>query len=566
MTDEHKSRQDLLTEVAALRLRTGEMEQQAAVARSQVHATPVLLATAIGVTAATGDEFFRLLARHLADSLGCEYAEVGVVGGPSPSHIRTLALVSHGALLGNIEYDLSGTPCNNVVNREVCLYPSRVQQQFPHDHYLADWKVEAYAGTPLVGTGGEVLGLICVMSTRPFADPAAVGAALQIYAMRAAAELERQQTLASLQASEQRFRQIAENSRDVFWLYDNAQSRLVYLSPAFETIWQRPVAWLYENPGRWLEAVDEEDRELAVPFERPVRPGLAYDRTYRIHRPDGSVRWLHDRRFAVFNAAGEFYRITGVVEDVTERSEAAEKLQQQAAQLARVARLSSMGELVAGISHEVNQPLHVITVLSATIAAALAGEGNWSPADLIRWNDEISKAAGRAAGIVKRLRSYVTQGPTPRASTDLNALVQESVELAEYDRRQHRAQIRLELASALPRVEADAIGIQQVLVNLLRNALESLADRPAAERIVIVRTARTGEGVEAAVVDAGVGLTDAARQQLFNAFFTSKPGGMGIGLAICKTIVEAHHGRIWARSNPDRGATFGFVLPVATPV
>jgi len=114
----------------------------------------------------------------------------------------------------------------------------------------------------------------------------------------------------------------------------------------------------------------------------------------------------------------------------------------------------------------------------------------------------------------------------------------------------------------LPLVEADTIGIQQVLVNLLRNAMEAMDDQPASQRIVTVRTAATSEGVEATVADAGVGLTDESREQLFNAFYTSKPGGMGVGLAICKTIVEAHGGRIWARPNAERGATFGFVLPV----
>ena len=527
------------------------------------HADQVLMSTAIGVTSATGGEFFRLLAQHLAHSLDCEYSEVGVVMGPRPTRIRTLALVADGKLLENIEYDLTGTPCSNVVSREVCLYPSRVRQQFPDDHYLADWKVEAYAGTPLVGSTGDVLGLICVMSRRPFADPSALGAALQIYAVRASAELERQQTLASLQAQEEQFRQIAENVRDVFWLYDHDQGRLVYVSPAFESVWQRPISWLAENPNRWLEAVHEDDRGLAQAFERPTKPGPAYDRTYRIYWPDGSIRWIHDRRFAVFNAEGDLYRITGVAEDVTERREAAEKLEVQAAQLSRLARSSSLGELVAGISHEVNQPLHVITVLSSTIASALSGEGKWSPADLARWNDEIAKAAGRAAAIVKRLRSYVEQGHTPRAFVDLNFLVTESVELASLERRQHRTQVRLDLAPGGLMVEADAIGIEQVLVNLLRNAMEAMVDRPVAERIVTVRTQLTPEGVEVSVADAGVGLDEATRERLFHSFFTSKPGGMGMGLAISKTIIEAHGGRIWATPNPDRGATFHFVLPVA---
>ena len=554
-SDRQKSAAGLHDELAALRKRVAELELAA-----QQPAT-VLQATAAGVSAVTGDEFFRLLARHLADSLGCEYAEVGVVTAPGAQRVRTLALVSHGDVVANLEYDLEGTPCDTVVNRELCVFPDRVQERFPRDPFLADWQVEAYAGTPLFTAAGEPLGLICVMSKRPFTEPAAVGATLQIFAVRAAGEIERQQTVESLRASEERFRQIAENVRDVFWLYDFDLERLVYISPACQAIWHRPVAWLLADPRRWLETIHEDDRAWITVFYEQDQPAMSLDQTYRIRRPDGTIRWIHGRRFPICNPAGRMYRIAGVAEDVTERIEAAEKLHTQAMQLAHVARLSSMGELVASIAHEVNQPLHVITVFASTIAAALAGEGKWQPADLQKWNDEIAKAAGRAAEIIRRLRTYVSPGPAARAEADLNVLVKESIDLVAVQTRQQRALVKLDLAGSPLVVEADAVAIEQVLVNLLRNALEAMLDRPPAERIIMVRTASTVEGVEVAVQDAGTGLDQAALDRLFTPFFTSKPKGMGMGLAICKTIIEAHRGRIWASPNSDRGATFTFVLP-----
>ena len=549
---------DLTDELAALRRRVAELEQQAAAtAAGAPLSDQVLQATAAGMSAATGEEFFRLLVCHLADSLGCEYAEVGVVASAEVERIRTLALVSHGQVIPNLEYDLAGTPCHTVVNRELCLFPSGVQQRFPDDHYLADWEVEAYAGTPLFTAAGKSLGLICVMSKRPFSDPAAVGAALKIFAVRAAAEIERQQTVESLVAGEQRFRQIADNVRDVFWLYDIDLQKLVYVSPAFDGVWQRPAEWLLADHTRWLETIHEDDRESVACEAEAMR-----DQTFRIRRPDGSIRWIHGRRFPVLDAAGRMYRIAGVAEDVTERVEATEKLEAQAAQLAHVARLSSMGELVASIAHEVNQPLHVIAVFASTITAALNREGRWQEADMRKWNEEIAKAAGRAAEIIRRLRTYVSPGPAVRSAADLNALVRESVELVAVQTRQHRAQIKVELADSQLPVQADTVAIEQVLVNLLRNALESMSERPPAERSVLVRTRSTPEGQEVAVQDAGTGIDEASLDRLFTPFYTSKPKGMGMGLAICKTIIESHGGRIWAASNPDHGgSTFTFVLP-----
>ncbi|MEX2175530.1 MAG: ATP-binding protein [Pirellulaceae bacterium] len=561
--DNDKSPAELALEVARLRDRVAELERAATTGTVAVRPDQLLESAAAGVTAAIGDEFFRMLVRHLAELLDCEYAEVGIVTSKRKDRIRTLALVSHGELLENLEYDLKDTPCQTVIHRELCLYPSQVQASFPNDPWLVDWQVESYAGTPLFTAAGEPVGLICVMGKRPFADPSAVGAALQIFALRAAAEIERQRIEQSLRASEERFRQIAENIRDVYWLYDYDQQKLIYMSPAYANVWQRPVEWIYADPTRWIEAVHEDDRLQARAFEQPQRPGLAYDRTYRIRRPDESVRWIHDRRFAVFNAQGRYYRLTGVFEDITDRVQSAEKLHQLAGQLAHVARLSSMGELVASIAHEVNQPLHVITVFASTIAAAVGGEGEWTLADLEKWNDEVSKAAVRAGEIIRRLRSYVSKGPAERQPIDLNQLVTEAVELIAFDARRQRVCIDLDLQSELPRTPADAVGVQQVLVNLLQNAIEAMPDQHAAdERSIVVTTRLAEDALEVAVKDSGSGISDDARGHLFAPFFTSKSAGMGMGLAISKTIVEAHGGQIWAEPNSARGSTFRFTLPV----
>src|SRR5262249_53158219 len=212
-------------------------------------------------------------------------------------------------------------------------------------------------------------------------------------------------------------------------LYDMQQRRLLYISPAFETVWGRSAQWLYEDPARWLESVYEDDRARAKRLPTLDQPGKAFDEIYRVVWPDGSLRWIHDRRYAVFNAAGDYVRLVGVAEDITEAHEAADKMNEQIAHLAHIARVSTVGELVASIAHEVNQPLYAITNFSSAIAAALESRGKLPLAQLQHWNDEIAKAAGRAGEIIRRVRSYVTHGPTVRRPVDICAVIEESAAL-----------------------------------------------------------------------------------------------------------------------------------------
>jgi two-component system sensor kinase FixL len=218
---------------------------------------------------------------------------------------------------------------------------------------------------------------------------------------------------------------------------------------------------------------------------------------------------------------------------------------------------------VASISHEVNQPLYAIANFSAAIAAALDSAGTLPVAQLRHWNEEISKAASRAGEIIRRVRSYVTRGPTLRRPIDICAVVEESAALLKAEARRQRVQIQLDLVHPPAQLVADPVAIQQVLVNLLRNALEATADAPNHRRTVIVRTRLAKKDMEISVEDAGAGLSESDFAHLFSAFYTSKPHGMGLGLAISKTIIEAHHGHIRATRNTDHGSTFHFTLPLA---
>jgi two-component system sensor kinase FixL len=211
----------------------------------------------------------------------------------------------------------------------------------------------------------------------------------------------------------------------------------------------------------------------------------------------------------------------------------------------------------------VNQPLHTISNYTSAISSALATADGQVQLDKIRkWNDDISKAVVRAADIIKRIRAYLSKNSTQRTSVNLNLLLEESVELMSFEARRLRAVVHLELQRPSPWVLVDSIAIQQVAVNLLRNAFEAMEKTTASDRVVTIRTSIRDGIAEVEVSDRGAGISDEVMSRLFATFNTSKPNGMGMGLAISKTIIEAHHGEIWATRNAKRGSTFHFTLPL----
>jgi two-component system sensor kinase FixL len=228
-----------------------------------------------------------------------------------------------------------------------------------------------------------------------------------------------------------------------------------------------------------------------------------------------------------------------------------------------VSRLATIGEMAAGVAHEINQPLTAI----ATYAQACNRLLEMPQPDLAEVKDalrEIAAQAVRAGAIIRRLRNLVRVSESVRAPSDINHLVQELAELMQTDARVHDVRLRLELAKDLPQVIVDRVQIQHVLLNLLRNALEALGDRPAGQREVVVRTALTPEGeVEMSVSDSGSGISPTVAERMFDPFFTTKEAGTGLGLTISSTIVRMHKGALGHRPNVPNGVCFYIRLPAA---
>ena len=310
-----------------------------------------------------------------------------------------------------------------------------------------------------------------------------------------------------------------------------------------------------------IQRTHPEDRERVQEFiERASRGGGDWDVEHRLLMPDGAVKSLHVVVHAVRDQAGVL-SFVGAVMDVTAAKRAAEAVQAAQAELAHVARMTTLGELTAWIAHEVNQPLAGI-VTNGT--ACLQWLGQKTPAlDEARSSvEDMISDAQRAGDVILEIRALSRKTAPKRAPLDINDLIQGVVRLVTREAQAQGASVRLELAPALPAVVGDRVQLQQVVINLVINAIQAMASVTARRRELSIRSRQNEAGhVLVEVADSGHGIGSTNLDQLFKAFFTTKPAGMGMGLSICRSIIEAHGGNVWATENTPSGAVFHFTLP-----
>jgi PAS domain S-box-containing protein len=281
----------------------------------------------------------------------------------------------------------------------------------------------------------------------------------------------------------------------------------------------------------------------------------------RYVRKDGGLVWGDLTVYVVRDDRGEPMFTIGMVEDITERKWAEEALHHTQGALAHLSRVMTMGELTASIAHEVNQPLAgVVTNGNACLRWLARAEPDLAEARAAV--ERIIRDGQRAGAVIRRMRALAQKVEPQKAWLDLNGVINEVIDLVHSEVRTHQVVLRTELSVALPPVLGDRVQLQQVILNLVMNGSEAMAavtDRP---RELLIRSHRhEGDQVLVAVRDAGIGLDPENMACLFDAFFTTKPGGMGLGLSISRSIIEVHGGRLWVTSNDGPGATFQFTLP-----
>jgi PAS domain S-box-containing protein len=343
----------------------------------------------------------------------------------------------------------------------------------------------------------------------------------------------------------------------------------VYPDGALDLVNQRWLDYFGVRPGAqslsdWRSALHPDD--VATHLEKwraALASGEPFENEARHRSAAGEYRWFLVRAVPLRDAHEKIVKWYGTLTDIEERKRAEderERLRRLEAQLAHTNRLSMLGELTATIAHEINQPI------GATVASAAAG---------LRWLDRevpalreardaftrIKDDGKRAADIITALKAFYKKDASPRrVRVDVNEVVREMLVLLRGEADRHAVTMRTELERDLPAVPANRVQLQQVLMNLMVNGIEAME---GAGGQLVIRTGRVGGQVKVSVTDAGVGIPPDRMEQIFNAFTTTKAAGTGMGLAISRTIVESHEGRLWAEANMGPGVTFSFELPAA---
>ncbi|HWU40991.1 MAG TPA: PAS domain S-box protein, partial [Candidatus Acidoferrum sp.] len=372
---------------------------------------------------------------------------------------------------------------------------------------------------------------------------------------------DRKRAEVALRESEERFRQVAENVADFIWEVD-PEGLYRYTSPSVEKILgYRPEELVGKVHFYDLFAPEERDALKAAAFgvfaaKQPFRafPNLNVSKS-------GRGVLLETSGAPVLDADGKLLGYRGADTDVTERKRAEGEVDRLRRELAHMSRVTMMGELTASLAHELNQPL------TAIVSNAHAGErylaGPTPPLEELRAIlADVSADAQRAGEVIRRLRGLLKKDTTRFLPLDLNELIREVVALTQTDALIRHQPIALTLALDLPPIRGDRVQLQQVLLNLVLNGMEAMEPLPATARQLSLQTLPAGTAVRVAVQDRGPGIPPDKRETIFDAFVTTKTQGLGMGLAISRSIVEAHGGRIWVENNPERGATFWFSLPV----
>jgi PAS domain S-box-containing protein len=375
-------------------------------------------------------------------------------------------------------------------------------------------------------------------------------------------------TRAALGESEERFQLMADTAPVMIWM-SGPDKLCTYFNKQWLDFTGRPID--HELGSGWSGGLHPDDLEPCLTtYVQAFDARLEFQMEYRLRRFDGEYRRLRDTGVPRFGRDGSFAGYIGSCIDITDWKRAETDAQQLRGDLAHVARVASLGELTASLAHELSQPL------TAILANAQAAERLITPGqtDLLSFNPDLEEVREilhdiavddkRAVELIHRLRGLLKKEEPARAPLDLNEVVGHAIELITHDATMRQVGLELDLESRLPIVSGDRVQLQQVILNFILNGLDAVRAREPENRKLLVRTRRLDlHTIEVAVRDSGIGIEPGRLARIFEAFYTTKPNGLGLGLWISRSIIEAHGGHVAAANNSDEGAMFCFTLPVA---
>jgi PAS domain S-box-containing protein len=361
--------------------------------------------------------------------------------------------------------------------------------------------------------------------------------------------------------AEEKYRTVADYTYE--WEYwSGPDGTINYISPSCQRISGYSVSEFVDDPALFLKIILKGDRGTWDGHGHDVRNRQkASEIQFRIRTKSGEIRWIDHVCLPVYDGQGKFLGIRASNRDISERKKAEFEVQQQRNELAHVNRTAALGELTSSIAHEINQPLAAIRNYANAAQRFLSQ----SEPDLCKARDALEgivRDDRRAAEVITSIREILrNEGPRYRP-VKVNQVIQEVFAFIRSDAVIEGLAIEIEIAPTLPVVTGDRVQLQQVLLNLILNAVDAMNKvQPDQRKLVIKTENKDDRGVQVSVKDSGPGINEAQRAKLFESFFSTKPEGMGMGLAISHRIIHAHGGTIWGENNPDGGATFGFTLP-----
>jgi PAS domain S-box-containing protein len=500
--------------------------------------------------------FLRSLVKHLAKALDVDYTYLAELTGDAQEEVQTVAVCVHGEMSENFAFHLSETPGANVVRGEQWCFASGVRQQFPNDRLLLEWGVESYIGVPLFHSSGRPVGLVVAMDSEPLLNTQFAESILGVFAVRAAAELERKRAEEALRDSEERYRAIAENTHDLI-CETSSTGRFLYLSPNYrDVLGYEPRELL----GRSVHEHVHPDDCPAVKGEfergmRTLRPGQA---VFRYRHRNGEWRWFESTGKAFWTTTGE---IRGVVvsRDITERKKMEEER-------LRASKHESVSLLAGGIAHDFNNILTAI-VGNISLAKMSVDPGE----DLFKRLTEAEKASLRAKGLTQQLLTFAKGGAPVKKLTSIADLLKES---ASFGLRGSNVNCQFDLPDGLCLADIDEGQISQVINNLVINAKQAMPEGGTitvrAQNIVVRAGAAEpspplpeGKYVKISINDRGTGIPEDLLPKIFDPYFTTKQQGSGLGLATSYSIIRNHGGHIAVESELGAGTTFSFHLPAS---
>jgi PAS domain S-box-containing protein len=402
----------------------------------------------------------------------------------------------------------------------------------------------------------QVLGL-----AQDITQSRAAGEALDQSAEQLRAVLARnREVVGALRTSSRRYRALIAASAQLVWR-STGHGETFFVPSAWQELTGQSQEQM-QGMG-WLDVVHLEDRARAAQiWQEALRTRTPYQSEFRVRTRDGSYRDLHVRGMPVWAADGRVSEWIGTSEDITERKRNAEALREARAELARAGRAMTMGELTATIAHEVSQPLGAV-VSNAAACLQLLDLPDPDLQEVRAAVEDIARDGTRASQVIARIRALLKRGAAEREPLDVSEIMREVTALMQSEVHSRNVTLQADLAMELPPVLGDRVQLQQVVLNLVQNALDAMQGIEGRARVLHVSSRASEPGwVELSVRDTGAGLEPEALKSIFEPFYTTRADGVGLGLSICRKIVEAHGGHLWATPNSDAGVTFHFALPV----